>query len=164
MLKRNKRLIWFNAIIGVIGVFVCAISTFAWFQIDSQAPTTTIKTKDPNLTIDNENVTGYKVSPTIGTDGFIDKTSSTVTAKKGSFIDTTNNNQAIADTNFDVPSQGLGYYLVKKNPGGSYKYKYNSTAYSWKFKELTTAGANYLKIDAATLGAVASTDSFIIRE
>lgn len=139
MQKRNKMLILVNMILSLCAVGVAAISTFAWFQINSQAPEATIQTKDPNLLIDNSNVTGYKVVPTIGSDGFIDNTSTTITSKKGQTYDTSNNHQDKDDSNFDIPYNGLGYYLVKKNPGDSYRYRYNNKEYAVKFEEYSSS-------------------------
>ena len=166
MFGSSRKHLIVNLILSLCGVFVAAISTFAWFQIDSQAPEATISTKDPNMEINNENVTGYKVTHSIGADGFVDKTSTTVTSKKGQTYDTSNNNQAVANTDFDVPTEGLGYYLIKKNPGDTYKYQYNgsSTGWSWKFKELNNGGINYMTVSSSDLGTLAGTESFIIRE
>ena len=166
MLGRNKKLIWINAILGVAAVFVGAISTFAWFQLDSQAPEATITSKDPHLSIDNENVTGYKVVHTIGTDGFIDRTSTTVTAKKGETFDTSNNHQDTDDINFDIPSEGLGYYLVKKNPSGTFRYNYDGDSYARRFTEYSNGSVynKYLENDGEDFLNLSVGDMFEIKQ
>ena len=139
-LFNSKKLLWLTAGISLFGVFVASIATAAWFQVDSQPLQASMTTPTPNLSIDNTNVTGHKIQPSLGTDGFPDYLSSTVSSKKGGSYDTINHNQDDADINFDVPADGLGYYLVKKNPGDTYKYKYNLTSYSWKFAEFNDGG------------------------
>ncbi len=161
LFKNKKTTLILTLGVSLLSVLVCAISTFAWFQIDSQAPEFSNTASRPNLEIENRNVTGYKIQPTLGIDGFPDYSSSTVSSKKGGSFETTNNNQDNADLNFDVPVDGLGYYLVKKNPSDTYKYKYNSTSYATKFSEYSTAGVNYLVIESLS---TSSSDKFIIRE
>lgn len=146
--------------LSILSVLVCAVSTMAWFQIDSQAPEFANTTATPNLSIINNEVTGYKIQSTLGTDGFPDYSSSTVSHKKGGTYETSNNNQAQADVNFDVPEEGLGYYLIKKNPSDTYKYKYNDTSYSWKFNEYSDSDVNYLVIPLIT---TSKNDTFIVR-
>ena len=166
MRRRNKLLIWANALLGVAAVFIAAVSTAAWFQIDSQAPETTIKTQDPNLVIDDSNVTGYKVNPVIGSDGFIDKTSNTVTSKKGQTYDTSNNHQDDEDPEFDIPDDGLGYYLVKKNPSGSFKYKYDGDSYSRKFTDysVSTVYNKYIENDGEDFLTLAANDLLEVKK
>ena len=163
---KNKKLLIFSTGISLLSVFVGALSTLAWFQLDSQAPNATITTHDPNLNIDNQNVTGYKVVPTIGSDGFINKTSNTVTSKKGEVYDTSNSHQDIDDHDFDVPSDGLGYYLVKQNPAGTFKYNYNNQSYARKFTEYsdTTIYNKYVENDATNFLDCKVGDVFEIKQ
>ncbi|MBQ7249839.1 MAG: hypothetical protein IJS37_00615 [Bacilli bacterium] len=148
--------------LALFGVGTTAIATAAWFTLRNQSPELNMKTASPDLAIDNNNVTGYKINPTLGTDGFPDYNSNTVAHKKGSgsTYGTTNNNQANADLNFDVPSDGLGYYLVKKNPSDTYKYKYDGNSYAWKFDEFTDGDIHYVVLKNISMGI---TDSFIVR-
>ena len=148
--------------LALFGVGTTAIATAAWFTLRNQSPELNMKTASPDLAIDNNNVTGYKINPTLGTDGFPDYNSNTVAHKKGSgsTYGTTNNNQANADLNFDVPSDGLGYYLVKKNPSDTYKYKYDGNSYAWKFDEFTDGDIHYVVLKNITMGIA---DSFIVR-
>lgn len=148
--------------LALFGVGTTAIATAAWFTLRNQSPELNMKTASPDLAIDNNNVTGYKINPTLGTDGFPDYNSNTVAHKKGSgsTYGTTNNNQANADLNFDVPSDGLGYYLVKKNPSDTYKYKYDGNSYAWKFDEFADGDIHYVVLKNISMGI---TDSFIVR-
>ena len=88
--SRNKTLLILATCVSLFAVAVGAISTAAWFQIDSQSPEFNSTSADTNLTIDNVNVTGYKINPTLGVDGFPDYTSNTVAHKKGSTYETEN--------------------------------------------------------------------------
>ena len=69
--KSRKVMIWASAAVSLMGVLVAAISTYAWFQIESQPLANTMVTASPNISIDNENVYGYKVNPVLGTNGFV---------------------------------------------------------------------------------------------
>ena len=146
--------------LGAIGA--AAISTFAWFTINQPPLTNEMISADPSLTIDNTNVTGYKIKPTLGEDGFPYYLSTTVVHKKGQTYETENGNQADSDTTFDVPSSGLGYYLIKKNPSDTYKYNYSGGTYAWKFKEVNDGNAAYLSVNIGS--AITTEDSFIVRE
>ena len=161
-----RKIVLFGGLVcSIFGVIVAAVSTAAWFQINTTkkevVDNSTIKSGTPNLSITNSQVTGYKIQQSLGVDGFPDYSSSTVSSKIGGSYDTTNNNQASADVNFDVPADGLGYYLVKKNPGDSYKYKYNGSSYSWKFNELNNSDVNFMSIDSLTF---ASNEKYILRK
>lgn len=159
--KKSKLLIGGSLGVSLLGVLVAAIATSAWFSLDSQPVSFSGPAANANLSIDNANVTGYKIKSSLGTDGFPDYSSSTVASKKGTTYEVSNHNQDVADTNFDVPEAGLGYYLVKKNATNTYKYKYNSSSYSWKFKELDNSNVNYLKIDSVSM---TTSDSYIVRK
>lgn len=159
--KKSKLLIGGSLGVSLLGVLVAAIATSAWFSLDSQPVSFSGPAANTNLSIDNANVTGYKIKSSLGTDGFPDYSSSTVASKKGTTYEVSNHNQDIADTNFDVPEAGLGYYLVKKNAENTYKYKYNDTSYSWKFKELDNGSVNYMRIDGVSM---TTSQSYIIRK
>ena len=147
--------------LALFGVGTASVATAAWFTVRTQSPELAMQTATPDLRIDNENVTGYKINPTLGPDGFPDYSSNTVAHKKGSSYETENNNQANADTNFDVPASGIGFYLVKKNPGDTYKYQYEGEAYSWRFDDFENASINYVRISGFT---VSTDDRFIVRD
>lgn len=165
MKKHGKLKIWLSLALSVFGVSVTATTTFAWFQINTTSSTVsdnhTVKTGSPNLTIDNSNVTGYKVNHVIGADGFLDRTSSSVVSKKGQTYNTTNNNNEVADVVFDVPEDGLGYYLVKKNPSGSYKYTYDHVKYNRRFEEYSSM--NLRAVIDASFCTFTTTDKLRIR-
>lgn len=128
LFKTKKSRFLFSIGISLLSVFVAAISTAAWFAIDAQPLTTSMVSSDANLTIDDENVYGYKIEPVLSNNGVIDYSNETVTATKGSVVEKTNNHKANEDLVFDVPEDGIGYYLIIKNPGGTYKYFYTDTS------------------------------------
>ncbi len=150
-LLNNKKLLWLSAGISLLGVFVASVATAAWFQLDSQPIKTSLVSSTPNISINNDDIYGYKVKQNIGSNGFIDYSSTTVAKIQGSQIAGTNIHQDDEDINFDVPSGGIGYYLIKKNPGGSYKYNYSGTPYSWKFNEYASSNRSY--VSSLTLAA-----------
>ena len=135
-LKGKKKLFTFFTLgISLLSVFVASIATFTWYQLDSQPLANEMISSSPDITIDNSHVYGYKVNPTLGANGQRDDSNTTVTRMAStaeSEIATGNDDQDVADTNFDVPSDGIGYYLIKKNPTGTFKYKYNSVSYATK--------------------------------
>ena len=143
--------------ISLFGCFVCAVATFSWFQLDQQPIKSSLVSSSPNLTVDNSKVYGYKINQGIGDNGFVNYDSDDAAKFAGTGIAGTNHHQDSSDINFDVPSEGIGYYLVKKNPGGTFKYKYtndgiNYTSYSSKFKEYasptTRARVNSITVEA----------------
>lgn len=139
----SKKLLWLSTGVALLGVFVASIATAAWFKVDSQPLQTSLVSSSPNITIDNDNIYGYKIKQNIGSNGFIDYSADTVAKIHGSQIAGTNIHQDDEDINFDVPSGGIGYYIIKQNPGGTYKYSYNSTSYSWKFTEYSGSSRSY---------------------
>ena len=158
MLK-SKKLLWLSSGVALLGVFVASIATAAWFQIDSQPLQTSLVSSSPNITIDNDNIYGYKIKQNIGSNGFIDYDADTVAKIHGSQIAGTNIHQDDEDINFDVPSGGIGYYIIKQNPGGTYKYTYNSTAYSWKFSEYSGSSRSYTNSISLSAG-----DNLIVKK
>ena len=135
-LKSKKKLFTFFTLgISLLSVFVASIATFTWYQLDSQPLANEMISSSPNIIVDNSHVYGYKVNPTLGANGQRDDSNTTVTRMAStaeSEIATGNDDQDVADTNFDVPSEGIGYYLIKKNPTGTFKYKYNDVSYATK--------------------------------
>lgn len=160
--KKNKLLLLFSAGVSLLGVFVAAVSTAAWFQINSQPVDTSLVTGSSNLTIDN--IDGLKKEETIDPATGLPSTSSNITRRSAESeeVISTNVDMGTEDIAFDVPSGGLGYYLVKKNPAKTYKYVYpnDDNTYSWKFNEVNETNASYLSV---TLDSISTNDSFIIR-
>ena len=100
-------------IVSLFSVCVTAVSTMAWFQISNPGKSITedhvVTAADPNLTIDG--VTGYKVTYDELDANTTDYSSGHVNSYKiGGNTTATNINQGKI-TGFDVPSQGVGYYL-----------------------------------------------------
>ena len=71
---KKKSLLFFSSGVALFGVFVAAIATAAWFQLDQQPISTSLVTSSPNLTVDNNNVASYKIPQALNGNGFIDYT------------------------------------------------------------------------------------------
>ena len=151
-MRKNKKTLLFTTAVALFGVFVAAISTAAWFQIDSQPISTSMVTGSSSLTIDN--VDGIKKEEIIDPATGLPSVSSNLTRKSSIDEDvvSTNIDKGTIDTNFDVPSEGIGYYLIKKNPGGTFKYTYNSQSYATKF-ETEYDDSNIIAIASLTTNA-----------
>lgn len=142
-MKKNKKLIIGTLILSLFGVFVGAMSTLAWFQIDSAPATPTMVSSDPSIEIDNEHVTGYKSNTGYNSVGMQDYNQSIINIDSGSGVtDKTNENQGSADLSFDVPKDGYGYYFVKKNPSGSFNFFYNTVQYYTKLTSYRSDSAD----------------------
>ena len=152
-MSRNKKLLLFSTIISLFAVFVCSISTAAWFQLDSQPLQTSLVTGTGNISLVPNSTYGYKINPILGGDGQIDYSNNTVTKKNGSSISTTNNNLDGIDIDFDVPDNGIGYYLVEQNCENNFTYTYNSTLMATKFVSKTGGSVNTHYIDEKELAA-----------
>ena len=128
-LRNPKIRIWLTLGLSLFGLSVAGLSTFAWFQIETTKKTlndgNTVKSADPNIQIQNDKVMGYKIEPPIGANGFRDYSVTNVINAAGSTIAVDNGHRAGEDTDFDIPPEGVGYYLVKKSTGG-FKYQYDS--------------------------------------
>lgn len=128
-LRNPKIRIWLTLGLSLFGLSVAGLSTFAWFQIETTKKTlddnNTVKTVDPSIEIKNDGVMGYKIEPPIGANGFRDYSVTNVQSAAGSKVTVDNTNRAGEDTDFDIPTEGVGYYLVKKTPGGLYRYTYD---------------------------------------
>ena len=123
--------------LALFAVGTAAVATAAWFVLEAQPITTDLVTGSANVNVDQANVTGHKIIPQINpATGFVDTESTTITSKTGLTIDTHNDNQATADINFNVPTQGVGYYLIKKNPDNTYRFNYFGTSYAWKLNNV----------------------------
>jgi len=124
--------------VSLLAVFVCAVTTFSWFQIQ-QEPSNTIVSGSPDLNI--ENVTGYKVehyANSSGNDDF-DPESILVQDSTGeAIIDDrhTNEGNTKADVDYDIPSLGDGYYVIHEN-NDSYKYQRNGSGNPINYSKFT---------------------------
>ena len=135
----NKFKLGISLTLTLFSVFVMSITTFTWFQLNSKPVQTELVSASPNLTIGNA-IYGYKINHTLGENGYLGSSDDVIQFGKDENIAASNHHQDTSDINFDVPENGIGYYLVKKNPGGTFKYKYTAdgetyTSYSWKFTE-----------------------------
>ena len=118
----RKTYLWALIVFALITVATTAISTMAWFTMVAPPPTSLV-TGGAEVSI--EKVTGYKVQETRKNNGYIDRDNNIPISKEiGSddFSTTTNDNLEGADTDFDVPSKGIGYYLLKPNHNNVYKF------------------------------------------
>lgn len=156
--KRNRFKLLLSLVLGVLGVSAATVSTLAWYK-SSQAPIqASMVTGSPNIAVDNENVYGYKINQGIGDTGFIDYGTDDAAKFAATGIEETNHHQDNEDVNFDVPESGIGYYLVKKNPGGTFKYKYTAngvdyTSYNTKFTEYDGTYLSRAYIGSYTIAA-----------
>lgn len=136
--KSRKLLLWSGMCLSLLAVFVAAVATLSWFQIDSAPIKASTVTGSSDIEI--QDVTGYKVEHTAS--NTFD--SGTVVSKKstGTEIDIEdireNEDLEGADTNYDIPDLGDGYYLLKKN--GEDTFKYTRT-----YSAGVVTGRNYLK-------------------
>lgn len=156
--KKYKLKLLLPIVLGVLEVSAAAISTLAWYEL-SQAPIqASMVTGSPNVAVDNNNVYGYKINQGLGDTGFIDYGTDDAAKFAATGIQETNHHQDNEDVNFDVPDGGIGYYLVKKNPGGTFKYKYTAdgssyTSYNTKFTEYEGAYLSRAYIGSYTIAA-----------
>ena len=158
LFKNSKLLLILSTCMSILAVFVCSVATLTWFQINSQSPQTSLVSGSADVNIDK--VTGYKIEQKYNANGQINYSNNTVVSKDAVSDETsasTNYDKEDADTNFDVPNKGIGYYLVKPDSDGSYKFS-NSPEYL-RFEEFTTGSLAH--VDSVYFPA--STLSFRIR-
>ena len=143
ILSSKKFIIWFTTAVALLGVFVAAISTTAWFQLDSQNPELSLVSGSSDININS--VTGYKKDQGINASGdYYTKSEitpydlTTNTALANSKVST---NNTASDTNYDIPEDGVGYYLVVPSSTGSYKYHDASVH---KFTEYNEGSLGYI--------------------
>lgn len=139
LLNKNKFFIWFAASLSLLAVVVTAVSTAAWFQLDRAPVTTSMVSGSPDLNISQ--ITGYKVEHTVGAHGDDTFTPSSIVSRvsTGTGVEITENDDLEgANTNYDIPDLGDGYYLLKKNSDDAFKYTRTYTAGS-------VSSRNYLK-------------------
>ena len=158
LFKNSKLLLILSTCMSILAVFVCSVATLTWFQINSQSPQTSLVSGSADVNIDK--VTGYKIEQKYNANGQINYSNNTVVSKDAVSDETsasTNYDKEDADTNFDVPNKGIGYYLVKPDSEGSYKFS-NSPEYL-RFEEFTAGSLAH--VDSVYFSA--STLSFRIR-
>ncbi len=140
--KKNKLLLALSTGVSLFAVFVASIATAAWFQLDRPADDLQSSIVTGSTEINITNVTSYKKKMTTNAKGF------PVAEDSVSYLDLStisggskpNNNLDGADLNFDVPENGVGYYLVVENKDHGFEYH---NAYSvTKFIELDDANAH----------------------
>lgn len=127
-MSKNKLWLKLSTALSLFSVLVVGVSTLAWFQLDSQNPQAKMVTGSDNMEIDNENVVGYKINTPLGETGFRDYAADKVENMTGEVLSIDNGNKAEADTDYDLPSEGVGFYLVRRNPSGTFRYKYGAVA------------------------------------
>ena len=125
-LFKGKTKIILATCLSLFAVLVGGISTAAWFQLDSQLLQANLTTATPGIEIDESNVYGYKVKQTLDDNGEVDYTSDTVSKFAGGSIVGTNNDLDGEDTEFNIPTEGIGFYLVKYHDSG-FKYDNSNT-------------------------------------
>lgn len=113
----NRFCLFFTALISIFAVTVAGIAAFAWFerQVSLTGNTTketpAVQSGSTDLTVNN--VKGYKYTYDESGEGITDYNTGHITKygdSSGSSVNA-NENQG-ATTGFDVPSEGIGYYIV----------------------------------------------------
>ena len=106
------------SVLSSLVIGVAAISTMAWFTIQQPNLTNDFTTGSGSVTIDTENIYGYKKAATLDPNSKeMDYDASAIASRKLNAQDTkTNQGSEEVDTNFNVPTDGVGYYLVKGKP------------------------------------------------
>ena len=132
----NKFCLFFTAIISIFAVTVAGIATFARFQQttkltnDTKQNTPPVKSGSSDLSITG--VTGYKQTYTELGEGMTDYSSGYVTEYGTSSESAYGNTNQGDVTSFDVPQEGIGFYLVgEENWCTSQGF---DTADVWKYK------------------------------
>ena len=133
MHRKNKKLpIWMLIAFSAIAIFSTAISSFAWFTLIAP-PSSSMVTGSSE--VDIESVTALKVQETRKANGYVNYDNDIVTAKDISaseYSTKENKNLQGEELNFDVPPDGIGYYIVIPNSLETYKF--------------STADKNYAKL------------------
>ena len=141
-MKKNRIKLFITLGISLLSVGVCSIATFAWFQIESQPLETSLVSGSSDVEI--QKITGYKVDRKLNAKGFVDYTNNTIVnmdADTNDYSATINTDKERADTEFDVPNSGIGYYLVKQTSGS---FKFSSATY-YKFNEYSSGNTAYIE-------------------
>ncbi len=118
----KKPYLWLVIVFSLIVIATTAVSTMAWFTLVSP-PASELVTGSADVTITSK--TGYKVIEKRSTTGRIDYDNQIVTRKEigeEDFTTTDNENLEEEDLNFDVPTDGIGYYIVTPNTKETYKF------------------------------------------
>ncbi len=153
MKTKRKTTLILTAVLSLVTIFVCAVSTFAWFTLLSQPLQTSMVSGTGSVSLVDDSTYGYKINPSLGGDGKVNYANTVVTKKNGSSISTTNNNLDGIDIDFDVPDQGIGYYLVEQNAENNFTYTYNSVPMATKFVSKTGDDVNTHYIASKALSA-----------
>lgn len=129
-----------STILSLAAVLVCGISTLSWFQLNRPDNTTNLVTASPSINIDSIN--GYKVEQQLDRNGdavTYDGNSPTVTKRKSDdSLSFENAGNTESDLSFDIPSNGVGYYLIKKNSTtGLFKYSNAGTEHFAEYQPST---------------------------
>ena len=158
-LSKNKIILWCAASVSLLEVAVAAISTAAWFQLDRAPVTTSMVSGSPDLNISQ--ITGYKVEHTVGAHGDDTFTPSSIVSRvsTGTGVEITENNDLEgANTNYDIPDLGDGYYLLKKNSEDAFKY-------TRTYSNGSVSSRNYLKFSKVdSTNNLYVTDTFVANQ
>ena len=146
LLKKTSRMLAIigTGVLSLCATIACTVSTMAWYSHLNTPITGVVESGTPELAI--ESVTGYK------------KINDIVESMDADLQDVVNDDQGTADTAFDVPSGGVGYYLVPKVAD---EYKYSNTG-TVKFTEYDSGTRAYVDCDLSELNS--GTSSFQVRK
>ena len=129
LLKKSAKVkaIFFTGSLTLFALMGTAVSTMAWYSHLNAPITGVVESGSTGLTIDN--VSGYKNQLTTDPAGFlVSAGEKAITVDSGP--SNTNEDQDTADTSFDVPTLGAGYYLIPglaTASGTVFKYSNNGT-------------------------------------
>ena len=140
--SRIKIPVWLLIAFSAVTVFTTAISTLAWFTL-SAPPSASMVTGSSDVEI--EGVTGYKIKETRKANGFVDYSSehrniSEQDLTTNEFSTKENTNKQGYELDFDVPPDGIGYYVVVPNSLGTYKFIVEEKNYA-KFSTYSSGSA-----------------------
>ena len=102
------------SLFGTLVIGVTALSTMAWFTIQQPNLTNDFTTGSGSVSIDTDNIYGFKKAATLDPNTKeMNYDASAIASRKLNTQDThTNQGSTKVDTNFNVPTDGVGYYLV----------------------------------------------------
>lgn len=117
--NKNKMMLFGTLMVSLLGVAVASISTAAWFQINNPGQSVTknniVQSGSSGLQIDS--ITGYKATYDEAGYGITDYTNGHVTpynyyTRTGATVDDHVNLNQGGVTSYDLPNDGIGYYIV----------------------------------------------------
>ncbi|MBE6127569.1 MAG: starch-binding protein [Erysipelotrichaceae bacterium] len=146
---RAKIPFWLLIVFSAVTIFTTAISTLAWFTLYAP-PSSSMVAGSSDVEI--EGVTGYKIKETRKPNGYVDYSQENRIVSQqdlttNEFTTKENTNKQGFELDFDVPPDGIGYYVVVPNSLGTYK--------------ISVDDKNYAKFSAYEHGSAYSAEIFV---